>query len=366
MKKTAFNKDSFMDIESLTRGKHLKPFLCLIKELYHRNLDLPRENELENKLRGAFPYYTSDDLKNIISKSYQFLRGGKSKNIRHKLTDLYWFFFDSKYGTELAQISSPDLYHFSKKDYLLSVLKNGFIYPTVLSLDEYKSLIREYQGCLYDEKEEILNDFTIQSNWAESATKIKKMINSGKKLKAFETYLSEKSFIPAITCFTELPEDQITLHADHYGSYGIQFRKERIVIREYLFQNSEATPNYIRPIYYCDNSKCSVPWLILNRLRSQLGTSENREEIKKLMIDLALIKPIDQTLLNPKNIYSVLYEREWRFTSFDGLFSFEKQDVKRILVSKSEYQQWLEGKDDPALEEIIDYCKNKKIIVSKV
>lgn len=355
-----------MALNELTRGKNLKPFLCLVKELYHKNLNLPDKAILLKKLKGYFPYYHEDTLNFVIEKAYEVLSSKNSSSRSNKLSKLYNFFFYTKYGPETERINSPNLYHFSKKEYLLKTLKNNFIYPTVLSINEYKSLVREYQGGLSNEKDSILNNRFLQEKWSKSEKTLIDFNSKSAKSDKIEKFIASSSLIPAVTCFTELSGDQIGLHADHYGSYGIKFRKEALVIREYFFDSPDITPHFIRPIYYCDNSKCSIPWLILKRIIEIGDDPEKFEELRKLMIDLALIKPIDQTLLSPKNIYSVIYEKEWRFVSFEKLFRFKTKDVKRVLVSKSDYQAWLEGANDPLLEEILNYCEAKKVLVEKV
>lgn len=355
-----------MELNEVTKGKYLKPFLALIKELYRKHVDLPPKENMRQKLSGYFPYYDEVSLNFVIDKTYEYIRSGMAGERHTALSRLFNFFYYNKYGPETEKIHSPDLYHFCKKEFLSTVLKNKFIYPTVVGFNEYKSLLRSYQGGLGTVKDVLISNRQLQETWSASEKTFRKLNSESAKMKKYESFLESDSFLPAVTCFTELSSDQIGLHSDHYGSYGIQFKKSALVINEYFFDTPDKTPHHIRPIYYCDNSRCSMPWLILKRVSEILDSEEDRDELKKLMVDLALLKPIDQTLLSPKNVFSVMFEREWRFVSFERLFSFKQNDIWRVLVSKTDYQRFLEGQKDDELVKIIEYCTKHKILLEYV
>lgn len=351
-------------LEDLTKGKLLKPFMCLIKNIYHGHVDKSSADKQIGALRAAFPYYSEEILKGLVERFGAHLKKVGGLRARDEMAQWYHYFFYYKYSEEAEQINSPDLFHFVDKKYLLAILKNGFLYPSILTIDEYKTLARKYQGGIAVEKDKLINDNALLKEWNASAKKLREMISSGKKSQAINSYLNRSSFLPAVNCFTELPIKQIGLHADHYGSYGIRFSKEKIVIRDSFFSLPHQTHNHIRPIYYCDNSHSSLPWLILSRLTSDRSISD--EEKKKLMIDLALLKPIDETLLSAKNIYSVIFEREWRYASFNSVFTFKRETIRKVLLSRTDYQRWLETRNDKIMEELVAYCNSKKISIELV
>ncbi|MEK6775152.1 MAG: abortive infection system antitoxin AbiGi family protein [Bdellovibrionota bacterium] len=353
-----------MTLESLTNGKFLKPFICLVKLKYLGPSERRSEDKLLHDLKGAFPYYSESDLRQVIDNFQKHLSEIPAGSRRDQLSKWYNYFYNHRYSQEAEQISSPDLYHFVKREYLLTILQNEFLYPTALGLTEYKSLLREYDGCFAKEKDELLQNENLLERWQSCSSKISELIGKGKKVSAFNSYIKKESFLPAVNCFTELPVNQIGLHADHYGSYGICFRKDQVVLKEFLFSSEIETMRHIRPIYYCDNSKCSLPWLILNKMMS--NPKPTREDERKLMSDLALLKPIDRTLLSPKNLYSVIYEREWRYVSFESLFTFKRKMIKRVLISRADYQRWLEGKEDKVMENLVAFCQEHNIFMDMV
>lgn len=365
------NRASFMSTtlaKNVFEGKNLKLALCLLRHMYFSKEEISSpfseitRKKYEKVLRIAFPYYRSDSLREFIDSFLLFI--SDATDIRNKITRLYFFYFHVKYEDDVKTISSPDLYHFVNKDYLLSILKNKFLYPSFVTIDEYKKFLNEYEGAIQKKKQYILENSKFEHQWNNSILRLQKMINSNDKKNKFETYFQEKSFIPAMNCFTELPRKMLELHASHYGSYGIRFRKTSIVSSHNYFHEKSTKLNFIRPIYYCDNSKCSLPWLIMEKLFTDQYINE--EEKKKLMTDLYLLKPIDDDLYDPKKIYSVINEREWRFVSFEKLFTFKKEEVCSVVLSKKDYEQFLNGKVDDALSGLVTYCRDKKIPIEYI
>ncbi len=354
-------KEGNLSIEALTKGKNLKPFICLLKLKMRGLVNQHNDEKLVRGLKGAFPYYSEDSLKEIVKLFNDHLSGFSDKSAEIRKWSNYLTYH--KYRKEADRIQSPDLFHFVKKEYLLNILKKKFLYPSLVGLDEYKSLMRDYKGPLSESKESVIADKQLLKSWSKSIAKIQVAISKQRSAGDLNKIL-ENSFLPAINCFTELADDNISLHSDHYGSYGLRFRKDTIVLKEYLFDEKINNLRHIRPVYYCDNSTCSLPWLILEKIKNTTNLLESDK--KKLVEDLMLLKPVDQSLLSPKNIYSVTYEKEWRYVSFESVFKFKKDDIMRVLISKADYQNLIEGKDDPILVEILEEIKKRKYLMQLV
>jgi len=355
--------------QNVFEGKNLKLALCMLKHLYSdvgATADglRTKKKEYQKKLKIAFPYYEDSTLDNFVEDFIIFVLKGNDKRIREKVSDLHRFYFQNRYKEEVEAISSPDLYHFVNKRYLLTILKNQYLYPSYVSIEEYKNLLDKYEGALADVKGLVLEHSVFVKTWSENIVKFKELIQKGTGRGKFNKYLKEKSFLPAMNCFTELPTALLSLHARHYGGYGIRFKKSSIVLRENLFFEQRVTNfNYIRPIYYCDNSQCSLPWIVMSKLQEgNLSKGDKR----KLVTDLYLLKPVNDALYNPRNIYSVLNEREWRYVSFEKLFFFKKDTIARIVIPKADYERYLNGYKDDTLEELMKYCKEKGFYIDYI
>lgn len=348
-----------MNAENKISGKYLKPLLCLIKNLLHdyrtNGGGNPGKEAHLRKMERAFPYYEKSDLEYVFELAQKDL---KFTSDIQQITRLYDYYFNSLYGQEAQEIQSPRLYHFLKQEHLVNVLDRRFLYPSTVKFEEYVVLSRIYKGALQIDKMGIINDESFKKKWVDSNNKLLQLRGNGASQDELNQFLKGEAFTPGITCFTELSTKQIKLHANHYGSFGLGFSKEPTVFIEK--GNGEIhQSNYIRPIYYCDNVKSSTPWSLLKLIHDTHDENERRA----LFEDLFFIKSIDETLFHPKNIYSVLYEREWRYVASEKIFEFKLADVKEILVPESEYQSWLHSstKDtEHPLTKISKFCSEYK------
>jgi len=339
-------------------GKELKPFLCLIKNLYHDlvltnpNSKKPSKDPHLKKLQTAFPYYSKQEFNDLFDLLVNVFKVGEDKE---NIERLYKYYFKGLYAKQRQHISGERLYHFVKKDFIPRILESKFLYPSVVSLDEYKVLYKKYEGPLQFDKMNILEDREFQTKWNNSNSELINLRNSGASKEEVDTFIQNDAFMPALTCFTELGISQISLHARHYGSYGLIFEKDPTAFQR--LKNGEIqSDKIIRPIYYSDNVRSCVPWSLLKLLRNA-----DLEEQRSILIDLAFIKPIDPTLFHPDNIHSVFYEKEWRYASYSATFSFTERDMRGIVVADKDYKAWLHGQEDPTLQSIHDFCEAHKI-----
>lgn len=350
-----------MGFDEWTKGKNLKPFMCLVETLSGTFIGDYDEIKTLDRLHLAFPYYARGELLSLIRSVVDQLRHPTIGN--KELSRWYNYLYNHRYRDEIEKVSSPILYHFLKKEYLLSSLENRFLYPTTLSLDEY--LYRPPEWIPASLRPAELEKTTWHKSWRQSAMDIGRYREAKAKTTRLNNYLSGRSFLPAINCFTELPIDLVQLHADHYGSYGLAFRKTELVAKgRYLDREREPeNKRFLRPIYYYDRDVSSLVWMIFEHLsRPSLADEERR----RLVVDLSLLKPVVSRLLVPQNVYSVIHEREWRYVSFDSVFQFKRSMIHRVLISRADYEKWLSGAEDDTLAKILQYCAEDRFIVDMV
>lgn len=350
-----------MNFDKWAKGKNLKPFMCLVKILRGNFLARYDEEKTLDRLQLAFPYYDREELLRLIREVVSYLRKpGKSDS---ELSKWYNYFYCHRYRDEIEKVSSPVLYHFLQKEYLLSSLENRFLYPTILSLNEYVSRPPAWIPDTLRPAE--LEKKTWHESWRQSAMDIRRYRAAKAKTTRLNNYLSGRSFLPAINCFTELPIELVQLHADHYGSYGLAFQKTELVAKGYYLDREREPENkrFLRPIYYYDRDVSSLVWMIFEQLSRP---SLSNEEKRRLVVDLSLLKPVVSSLLIPQNIYSVIHEREWRYVSFDSVFQFKRSMIHRVLISKADYEKWLNGAEDDTLAKILQYCAEDRFIVDMV
>ena len=179
--------------------------------------------------------------------------------------------------------------------------------------------------------------------------------------------LSGELVVPTVTCFCDIPFDQLAIHVAKYGRFGVSFDK-RLLVRYGA-----------RPVLYVPTSPddCGSPFgatllreievvfkafqrIMVKDLPEQsasvrsLGAELTTQEDVVRALDsvfekdfLAFIKPFDSTLAksDARNFY---VEREWR--KFGNL-CFEAANIKRVVVERSYVDR--AKQDLPDLAEVI-------------
>ncbi len=358
-----------MALNGLTQGKNLKPFLCLVRNAYHdlfltnppqkgaKEVVLTRSSHV-NRLKQAFPYYSAADLDNLFT---EFELHAQAHG-RNEIKQLYEYYFSGIYRDQAEFISSSRLYHFLSKRFLLTTLQKGFVYPSIADYEEFKCLFKLFQGNAQLEKEGVLQDIDFLKKWRGSNTELIDLRNRGASETEVNDFLVNTAFVPAYSCFTELNSSHITMHANHYGSYGISFEKNDVVVKKRP-NNTVEPKNYIRPIHYCDNTYVSTPWILLDRIRKN---SIDRSERMGLFADLLLIKPIHESLFHPEFVHSVMNEREWRYVSPERCFRFDLRDVHSVVISRSDYEKWLDDKVDTDVGALLSFCNSNDLAIEYV
>lgn len=176
----------------------------------------------------------------------------------------------------MSVISANTLFHFTKREYLLSILENGF-YPRY-SLERY--------------------------------------VLGGKPF---------KRAVPMVS-FCDIPLSQIKNHVKDYGSYGIGMARHWVEQHKlnpvlYLTKDSALSYNFMK--------------MILNLLKKEMhGLSELRDSKESLKEVVRYLKPYEGILIRPeKRIKKRFYdEREWRYVP-----SPSKYNSKRFMLSEKEF-----------------------------
>ncbi|RKQ35827.1 abortive infection system antitoxin AbiGi family protein [Oceanobacillus halophilus] len=157
---------------------------------------------------------------------------------------------------------------------------------------------------------------------------------------------------PGITCFADIPINDLSLHMEKYSNFGLAFKKDFLVERganpvHYIATNgyiqiSKEMPSNQAPVredYFKDNIKRYFTWkshmkkLIERNAQNENNTLEDMERLEQLDSFLikhifAYLKPFDasKTDADEDNYY---LEREWRIV---GDVAFSLNDITRILV----------------------------------
>jgi hypothetical protein len=196
-----------MALNGLATGKNLKPFLCLVRNVYHDlfgtnvpiyddgKIRLTKPNHV-NRLRQAFPYYDQALLDGIFDqfKSHLDVHGAD------ECKRLFEYYFSGVFREQGEFISSSKLYHFLDRRYLLSTLKNGFLYPSIVEYEEYQCLFKLFKGSAFIEKEGVLEDKPFLAEWRGSNQSLLALRNKGSSKAEIDQYLQDSAFVPAYTC----------------------------------------------------------------------------------------------------------------------------------------------------------------------
>lgn len=175
---------------------------------------------------------------------------------------------------------------------------------------------------------------------------------------------------PEITCFADIPIQDLHLHMGKYSNFGLSFNKQFLVEKGanpvlYVVQNAndkilkdrserdpfEWSPNYSsyktisRDELYKENVKKYFNfWIdIRDFLRAEELRQGQREEISKNLANLkevnkflirhvfAFMKPFDASK-SDDDLHNYYMEREWRLV---GNLQFDISDINRLLIPKS-------------------------------
>ncbi|MFD1848822.1 abortive infection system antitoxin AbiGi family protein [Oceanobacillus bengalensis] len=149
---------------------------------------------------------------------------------------------------------------------------------------------------------------------------------------------------PGITCFADIPINDLSLHMEKYSNFGLAFKKDFLVENGanpvlYIAANGklEESPggNWLhREDYFKENIKGYFK--LIEEIRSHLDDSESHALLNRLDTFLtknifSFLKPFDasKTDADEDNYYM---EREWRIV---GDLHFSMHDITRILIPES-------------------------------
>ncbi|PZD88042.1 hypothetical protein DTX80_03800 [Bacilli bacterium] len=152
----------------------------------------------------------------------------------------------------------------------------------------------------------------------------------------------ENIVIPGITCFADIPINDLSLHMEKYSNFGLAFKKDFLVEKGanpvyYLATNGIVgdSNKCAREAYFKENVKGYFTWVNeLKKMFKEQGFSpehlENLERLDSFLIKhiFAYFKPFDasKTDADEDNYY---LEREWRIV---GDVKFHIHDITRILI----------------------------------
>ena len=285
--------------------------------------------EILAKAHQAFPYYSLEDIKGIFNEV-------KSLAVQHlPLNQIYSFITKQKFRKSIQGIVSNVLLHFVHKDFILSALENGFLAPSVINYNEYEPI---HFGC---PENQLFKNTQFSENirecWEKSNGFLKSLKDTiGKGLQPEDRSLNTKIKLPFVSCFTEVPLKAIDFHAEHYGAFGIAFKKSHLL--------NEARFQTVRPVSYLDSCNSSVIPLLIAALEKNWDSHDTRILLLK---DLFLTKPHHKMGFDPENAFSTYYEREWRYVSEKTWFEFSSEDIDFVTVPKYA----INGLEDNALKE---------------
>lgn len=152
----------------------------------------------------------------------------------------------------------------------------------------------------------------------------------------------EEMVIPGITCFADIPINDLSLHMEKYSNFGLAFKKDFLVEKGanpvfYLATNgmvSEENQKQTREKYFKQNIRKYFSHIqnIKQEIKEN-GTEKELhtiEQIDTLLVKhiFAYLKPFDasKTDADEENYY---LEREWRIV---GDVQFTLTDITRILI----------------------------------
>lgn len=166
---------------------------------------------------------------------------------------------------------------------------------------------------------------------------------NGMSLRIYDSakFSENEMFVPEMVCFCDIPTEDLHIHIQKYGPFGISFSKD------FIAQNGGS------PVYYLPKNAYVASWKKekLGRFFDNIGlkfykfvkdkcSQPIEENDRYINLDylnllgfniLGYIKFFDHNLPedDPNNFY---FEREWRVL---GNVNFKLTDVQRILLPKS-------------------------------
>ncbi|UFU01111.1 abortive infection system antitoxin AbiGi family protein [Radiobacillus kanasensis] len=163
---------------------------------------------------------------------------------------------------------------------------------------------------------------------------------------------------PEMTCFADIPIDDLSLHMEKYSSFGISFSKEFLVRLGanpvfYIVKNGSVVESIKREKVIQDGEELQSPsyqeketrdqffhhkiieyFYTMERLKKKVGNDDQLTHLLQEMDDFlvknifAFLKPFDASKADgDKNNYYM--EREWRLV---GNVKFSLSDVRRVLL----------------------------------
>ncbi|WP_068673346.1 abortive infection system antitoxin AbiGi family protein [Oceanobacillus sp. Castelsardo] len=152
----------------------------------------------------------------------------------------------------------------------------------------------------------------------------------------------EDIVIPGITCFADIPINDLSLHMEKYSNFGLAFKKDILVEKGanpvyYLATNGliGESSGFAREMYFKENVKSYFSLMkdikkILKEQGIGMEHVQNLERLDSFLIKhiFAYFKPFDasKTDADEDNYY---LEREWRIV---GDVQFNIDDITRILI----------------------------------
>ncbi len=346
---------------------HLKYELCFLHKYWtHSNGGLTPEQHNDYILyyvRQDFPYESEVLLRDIQSKIIEQISKGMNPKTRYQQ-------LRSKFTKHVENISSANLYHFTGTlEYLVTALKRQALYPSFLGYEEYLG----YK----------LKQFYLPNNLAhfidteETELKLNQQMESCRKSDwAQVPQVVKNSKLPIYSCFTEMPESSIQFHAHHYGFFGLSFNKSTLfgnnLISKYKDLQLQGNPNHsgFYPVSYVDIYGSKALQLLITAFLDEADQKAKGE----IAFELLKFKPTKLHYTSHDDIYSVYFEREWRFISNHRPFEFSLDDIESVFVDALEWRAYLEFKQKfpelkyevAHLSELHDFCTTHKIKIEEI
>ncbi|MFH1613690.1 MAG: abortive infection system antitoxin AbiGi family protein [Planctomycetota bacterium] len=135
-------------------------------------------------------------------------------------------------------------------------------------------------------------------------------------------------FKPDAVCFCDIPVDDLKIHTQKYGYFGLSFRKEFIA-------SKGGAPVFYMPKQRAeefDRISSEVVDLFKDSINKTSSEEEKQKHIKRFLFMLknifSYLKSFDH-MLTEDHMENFYFEREWRVL---GDLKFELKDVRRVFL----------------------------------